>query len=248
MADGEESTGTGLYKGLTFLSLGCGLPGMLIGLLAAVVFAAILIGSSGTDNAGASNPSGDTTISSRIPPGWAEILSFAAGKTSVPAALIGGIFLTEIHSDSFGADVSPTDTQNCTANGSGARGPMQIISSTWAGYKDDMKAAGAPPEVYNSSVAPCDYRWGFVAGGFVIKGKASGIDLTTITENKVRTIAGAYCGNHCNYDSACDTSGYIYCDQAWRHYQIVSGASTVSYLPPPIALAINPRVCGKGLL
>lgn len=149
---------------------------------------------------------------------------------------MAGIYLTEHHTDSFGKDIPSLDAteKNCSSNGSGARGPMQIIDGTWSGVVPKLKDKGI------ASPDRCKYRDAIWGGAAVIKGKIAGqpdakrdckIDKNgdiAWTDACIKSVGRAYCGA-CS-GPACGTHGYNYCDQTLRHFKIAAGS--LSYLPP----------------
>jgi|GEM_PF-1843490 len=181
-------------------------------------------------------------LSEKVPPNFATLFKEAAAKFELDPAIVAGIYLTEHHTDSFGKDIPSLDAveSGCESNSSGARGPMQIIDSTWTGTARTLKAAGI------ASPDRCKYRDAIWGGAAVIKYKIKSqpdtrreckVDKdgkTTWNDACIKAVGRSYCGA-CD-GPACGTHGYNYCDQMLRHYKLVSGS--LSYLPP---LLINDR-------
>jgi hypothetical protein len=172
------------------------------------------------------NPVG---LSSIIPPNFGSLFTEAGIHTGVAPAMVAAIYMTEHHTDTFGADLPSLDyvMDPCTENYAGAAGPMQFIPSSWAGVVDDLQSIGI------SDPDRCSYRDSIIGAAFLLRGKlgfdwvqatCKTTDLTSLsyTDDCVSRWGQSYCGVDACYDKACSNieKDYLYCVEVVRKYKL----------------------------
>jgi hypothetical protein len=211
VADEEESTGTGLYKALTIGSLACGLPALLIPLLAVVILLGVIVGTGGTDNAGAANPNGSPTV---VPDVLWQIFTMAGSKHETSPYLIAAIYGYGEHCARQGSGNScpepgwPTEITQTAASPVGASGPFQFMPSTWPGYAEDCDGNGTKDinNLYDSACA---------ASSYLASGGARGVYN-----------ANPPCGNSGSYVGVCRAI-YSYNHADWYVARVYDGYNTL---------------------
>jgi hypothetical protein len=143
---------------------------------------------------------------------------------------MAAIYLTEKHTDSFGADLPSLDHKldPCTENASGAAGPMQFIPGSWNGVADDLQSIGI------SSPDRCKYRDSIIGAAFLLKGKltfnwvqetcdSKDPSTVTYTDSCISNWGQSYCGvRGCDHVN-CGAPKYLYCEEVVRKFKLVVG-------------------------
>lgn len=169
-------------------------------------------------------------LSSMVPPNYAQLFSDAENFSGVPAPMVAALYLTERHSDSFGADLPSLDyvMSPCKENASGAAGPMQFVQLSWNGVVDDLQGIGI------TNPDRCAYKDSIIGAGFLLKGKfkyawvqeSCSLDAAgnyLMTDECISRWGQSYCGvKGCN-DANCGAPDYLYCEEVVRKYHIVIG-------------------------
>ncbi len=217
--------------GYVQILVGCGCAAiagtiLLLGMMTALNVFSLNNGGSLSSGIAFVSPEG---LSDIVPPNYGSLFTEAGKATGVAPAMVAAIYMTEHHTDSFGADLPSLDyaLSPCTENYAGAAGPMQFITSSWNGVVDDLQAYGI------SSPDRCKYRDSIIGAAFLLKGKlrydwvqtaCKTTDLTTLayTDDCVSRWGQSYCGVDACRDKACSNvaRGYFYCEEVVRKYKL----------------------------
>lgn len=217
--------------GLSFIAAGCGCLAILV--IAALIFALGMFAMNNEEEISEEDSPDffySEGLSDIVPPNFASIFTEAGRHTGVAPALVAAIYLTEKHTDSFGADLLFIDDRldPCTENYAGAAGPMQFITSSWEGVVDDLQGIGI------SSPDRCKYRDSIIGAAFLLKGKLSfgwvqeecdstDPSLVTYTDSCVSNWGQSYCGVRGCDHTACGAPSYLYCEEVVRKFRLALG-------------------------
>lgn len=228
-------------KGGPFIAAGlCLVPLAIFGLAAVLLlFAAMFAMGNDTSDINIADTGSTGELSSVVPPNFATLFKEAATFYHLSPAIVAAIYLTEHHTDSFGADISLNEVQsNCDVSSAGALGPMQLMPSNWQIW---VQNEASKFDIKNPN--PCRYRDSILAGARYINREIfvynwTGCKITTDkyviwTSSCIMNVGEHYCGA-CT-GPACGTNGYDYCQQTLRHYRLVEGSA--AYLRPPLLIA-----------